>query len=102
MTRGIDRRLDSMVALNRNHPPCPRPLGRMATQTTPGCAEIISLRLTMSNAVWIARMAFCVLLLSAGTGASPIRRAIRPAAAPYVVEEALDSFDQFGSVPARA
>src|SRR5204862_3990984 len=40
MTRGIDRRLDSMVALNRNHPPCPRPLGRMATQTTPeGCRD---------------------------------------------------------------
>src|SRR5437588_3188617 len=32
--------------------------GAYGDQTTPGCAEIISLRLTMSNAVWILRMAF--------------------------------------------
>lgn len=55
-------RRDFIVALNRNHPHVLARWGVVATRRAPGFAEITSLRLTMSNVVWIARKPrFCQL-----------------------------------------
>ena len=90
-------RRDFIVALNRNHPHVLARWGVVATRRAPGFAEITSLRLTMSNVVWIAQKA---LLLAAIAAEPAIRRPIGTVSAADFVEEMLHLLDQFARVSA--